>query len=187
MLSNTVKVFHHVKNVDELWSFFQKHCQEMNLQKGQSIPTTGILGHVKKGVLGSFLTENEKIHCIDLFTADDVFIDLFFVKPAASLNSTLKCIHPCCLEVITRSSYEKLIGTSNENNNLARLLMEHLYINDKRRLLAHYSQTPFEIYQQMALSNKLQHIPKKTLASYLNVTPETLSRMIKKSKSYKDA
>ncbi len=84
--------------------------------------------------------------------------------------------------VVSRWTYRQLTAlydTDPEWQRLGRVLAEHLYVRKEDREIAFLTQTPEQRYLALtdAVPDVLAHVPQKHLASYLGVTPESLSRL----------
>jgi CRP-like cAMP-binding protein len=158
----------------------------MKFNKGDCISrgSEGVMGFIQKGLLANALDQNCKLRYIDLFMEGNCFCSLSFSNVNMSEQSRLICLEECTLEIITREQFDKELDKHPELNNPARTIMEHFYINLKRRLVAGYCQSPTKQYLKLMEQSPelINRVPKKYLASYLNISPEALSRIRKKHK-----
>ena len=190
MSFNTIKDFTHQQSLQELWPFFKDASQALEVKKSKAIPAgqNGIFGLVQKGLVISIIEHKSKVICIDIFKEGDYLINLAFTNVQSSANNMLVCIEDSIIHTLNRKVFDTLIWAQPKLNNPARMVFEHFYVNLKRRLLASYSQSPGKQYE-LLLKKKpelIQRIPKKYLASYLNISPEALSRIRNKLKSTSD-
>lgn len=84
--------------------------------------------------------------------------------------------------VVSRWAFRQLTAlydTDPEWQRLGRVLAEHLYVRKEDREIAFLTQTPEKRYKALtdALPDVVAHVPQKHLASYLGITPESLSRL----------
>lgn len=86
------------------------------------------------------------------------------------------------LKVIKKITFMNLIESSTENIKIWRILLEDLILQQMERERDILTYSPLERYKRVLKRSPqlFQEIPNKYIASYLRMTPETLSR-IKKS------
>jgi CRP-like cAMP-binding protein len=93
----------------------------------------------------------------------------------------IQAIKKCTLKVISKENYLKCINSSQENQELwSQLLQEFVYqqIERENDLIIYSPQKRFErVFKRSP--QLFQEIPQKYIASYLRMTPETLSRILK--------
>ena len=87
------------------------------------------------------------------------------------------------LKAITKSNFKKWIATNEKNRTMWQTVTELLIYEQIEREKDILTQSPLARYQRVLKRSPLlfQEIPNKYIASYLRMTPETLSR-IKSSK-----
>lgn len=187
MSFNTIKNFAHKQNLQELWLIFKDSSQVSKIKKGDALPAphSGIFGFLEKGLIVSVIECQSKEICIDIFKEGVCFINLEFANVPSTGKNELICIEDSIVHTLNRNQFDDLINSKPELNNPARMVFEHLYVNLKRRLIASYCQSTGKQYE--ILINKypelIKRLPKKYLASFLNVSPEALSRVRQKLKN----
>ncbi|HLX93998.1 MAG TPA: Crp/Fnr family transcriptional regulator [Puia sp.] len=104
--------------------------------------------------MGSFLSESPSIYC-------------------------LEAIEPTTLLSITKKNLENLYDTHHSIERLSRLVLTSLFIQKERQEYNQVKMSVRERFVQFMENNAdlLQRVPQKYLASYLNIKPETFSRM----------
>jgi CRP-like cAMP-binding protein len=93
------------------------------------------------------------------------------------------CLEVCELLTINKTSLEKLYKEDIRFERLGRLMAEGLFINWHLKAKSLFMDDAETRYYQLT-SNKpdlVQRVPQYMIASYLNVTPETISRIRKKA------
>lgn len=100
----------------------------------------------------------------------------FYQLPSISVVETLE---PTIIESISRENLEKLYATDSKWEKLGNLMMSDLLIQKEYLLLDFIRLTPREKFLHFMRSNPdlLQRVPQKYLASYLEIKPETFSRL----------
>ncbi len=163
-----------------LWSNQLKLKRNEYLKVKGSIDTNLYL--VVSGSLRIFVVDDIEEHTIrfgyqnNFVAALDSFIS---EKPSGLYIQALK---KTVLKVISKKDFMKLIDASTENRKLWEVILGNLILQQMERERDILTSSPWERYQKvLSRSPQLfQEVPNKYIASYLRMTPETLSR-IKKS------
>ncbi|WP_439654829.1 Crp/Fnr family transcriptional regulator [Wocania arenilitoris] len=94
----------------------------------------------------------------------------------------VQALKQCELKVIKKSKYMDFIFSSKENIKMWQLILESFVLQQMERERDILTSSPIERYNRVLKRSPqlFQEIPSKYIASYLRMTPETLSR-IKKS------
>lgn len=167
-------------NSADLWE------KELSIKRNEYLKVKGTVDTnlylVKNGSFRIFVIDEFEEHTIrfgyqnNLIAALDSFLN---GKPSEFYIQALK---QSTVKVISKSKYLDFINSSKEYLELWRIILEHFVLQQMERERDILTSSPFERYQRvLARSPQLfQEIPNKYIASYLRMTPETLSR-IKKS------
>lgn len=138
---------------------------------------------VEEGSLRVFIDDEEEEHTIrfgyknSIITALDCFLT---DKPTEFYIQALK---RCRLKMISKKSFHQLMQSSEENKKVwEQLLQSFVYQQIEREidLITYSPQKRFERVLERS-PQVFQEIPLKYIASYLRMTPETLSRIFKNS------
>jgi CRP-like cAMP-binding protein len=91
----------------------------------------------------------------------------------------LQAIEPSVVVAISRDDLENLYRSDRKWERLGRVLTTHFFLQKERHLLDNMRFTTRERFIHFMNENPalLQKVPQKHLASYLNIKPETFSRM----------
>lgn len=143
------------------------------------------LGFVQSGLLREIVDLPDKEITKWIATPGYFVTDLsgfLFDKPA---TSALQALTDCELVVISKEDYSNMGKTIHSWNTVEKLFMAKCFSTMGDRILAYISMTAEERYHQLWNSNKelFNQVPLQYLASMLGMTPETLSRLRKKSTS----
>jgi len=89
--------------------------------------------------------------------------------------------------LISNASFENMLEAVPKMEKYFRVLMQNSMIAMQRRLVASLSLTAEEKYTRMinAYPDIIQRVPQHMIASYLGITPETLSRIRKQMSTAK--
>ena len=136
---------------------------------------------VKEGSLRVFIDDEIEEHTIrfgykkSIITALDCFLT---DRPTSFYIQALK---KCELKVISKAKYMKFVNSKTEYQEIWKKLLEsfvHQQIEREIDLITYSPQKRFErVFKRSP--QVFQEIPQKYIASYLRMTPETLSRILK--------
>lgn len=170
----------------EAWERFASLCEEVSFKKNEVIKQaneTAKYGYfLIEGSVGLFVWQEDKCACTDLFLEFNFFgddISLFTGKPSpieiVSLEETkIARISKDNIELLKKTpigSMLYLAGEQNSNSDKQHQQIESMTLNAEER------------YHRLMQTNPeiLQRISQKHIASYLGITPQSLSRIRKNS------
>lgn len=173
------------EDVTKIGSFFEPisfRKGEYFLRRGQ---LSDRLGFLQSGVLREYVTIDDKEVTKWISTKGYFVVDLssfVFEKPA---RWNIQALTDCEVYVINQKNYRLLNNVIPNWQELEKLFIAKCFTVLEDRVLAHLSMTAEERYQQLFAFNKelFNTVPLQYLASMLGMTPETLSRLRKKSQS----
>lgn len=158
---------------------------EIEIKRNEFIASPGDLNtkmyFVVEGSLRVFIEDEVEEHTIR-FGYRNSFITALdsFLKDIPTMFY-IQAIKKCTLKVISKENYLKCINSSPENQELwSLLLQEFVYqqIERENDLIIYSPQKRFDrVFKRSP--QLFQEIPQKYIASYLRMTPETLSRILK--------
>lgn len=158
---------------------------EIELKRNEFITSPGDINtnmyFVVDGSLRVFIEDDVEEHTIR-FGYKNSFITALdsFLKDIPT-TFYIQVIKKCTLKVISKENYLKCMNTSPENKEVwLQLLQEfvHQQIERENDLITFSPQKRFErVFKRSP--HLFQEIPQKYIASYLRMTPETLSRILK--------
>ena len=121
---------------------------------------------------------------IDEFSFENDFItDYLSVLTKSPADKNIVCLEDCEILVVNAHSLEKLYTENPIFERIGRLMAEGLFINWHLKAKSLFMDNAETRYRNLiALRPDLpQRVPQYLVASYLNVSPETLSRIRKKA------
>ncbi|WP_343691861.1 Crp/Fnr family transcriptional regulator [Chitinophaga sp.] len=135
---------------------------------------------VEKGALRTYVTDPEGHEHITAFALEGWSLgDLcsFFREEPATQN--IEALEDCDLCLISRPAHEALLQTMPKYETYHRILMTEAYIALQKRTRDMISLSPDEQYKAFVsvYPNIVLRVPQHMIASYLGLTPETLSRI----------
>lgn len=159
--------------------------QEILLKRNEYLVSKGTINTdlflVEEGSLRVFIDDEEEEHTIrfgyknSIITALDCFLT---EKPTKFYIQALK---KCKLKMISKARFNELMQSSEKNKKIwEQLLQSFVYQQIEREidLITYSPQKRFENVLKRS-PQVFQEIPLKYIASYLRMTPETLSRILK--------
>jgi len=137
---------------------------------------------VTKGLLRAYTTDDNGDEHIIMFAAEEWWIsDLFSFLSDTPSTMQIDAMEDSEIISIEKPDLEKLYADIPKFERLMRILFQNAFVAQQQRILASISQSAEERYTSFVKKYpKLeQRIPQTQIASYLGITPETLSRVRK--------
>jgi len=135
---------------------------------------------VEKGMLRTFTVDEKGNEPILQFSMEGWWIaDLYsFLTEEPSLYN-IEALEDCELLLITKENWEILLAKVPAFERYFRLLIQNNLIATQQRLMSSLSQSAEEKYTKLInnFPGCIQRVPQHMIASYLGITPETLSRI----------
>lgn len=177
-------VARHVQLTDEEVDFFKSVLQPRKLRKRQYLLQAGDIARfenfVSKGLLRAYTLDKFNHEHIVMFASEGWWIsDLYSFHSATPASLHIDALEDTDVLSIEKSDLEKLYLKVPKFDRFMRILLQNAFIANQNRILASISQSAEERY--LAFVHKYpsleQRIPQVQIASYLGMTPETLSRI----------
>ena len=136
---------------------------------------------VLEGSLRVFIEDDVEQHTIRFGYKDSIItaLDTFLTNNPTSFY--IQAIKKCKLKVISKKKYNAIINSSKENQELWKKMLEGFVYQQIEREIDLITYLPEKRFQRVFKRGPqvFQEIPQKYIASYLRMTPETLSRILK--------
>jgi CRP-like cAMP-binding protein len=135
---------------------------------------------VEKGMLRTFTVDEKGNEPILQFSMEGWWIaDLYsFLTEEPSIYN-MEALEDCELLLISKTNWEILLEKVPAFERYFRLLIQNNLIATQRRLMSSLSESAEEKYTKLInnFPGCIQRVPQHMIASYLGITPETLSRI----------
>jgi len=135
---------------------------------------------VEKGTLRTYVTDLEGHEHITAFALEGWSLgDLCSFLREEPATQNIEALEDCELCLISRPAHEELLLKMPKYETYNRILITEAYIALQKRTRDMISLSPDEQYKAFVnvYPNIVQRVPQHMIASYLGLTPETLSRI----------
>jgi CRP-like cAMP-binding protein len=144
------------------------------------------MAFVEKGSLYSYTTDAKGGQRVMQFAFEGFWIsDLysFFTREESKLN--IEALEDCELLLLDHEQHENLLKNVRQYETYVRMLYQNAYVALQQRLEGTIGLTAEEKYSRLVdqYSTIVNRVPQHLIASYLGITPETLSRIRKQMAS----
>jgi CRP-like cAMP-binding protein len=162
----------------------QKHLAVKKIRRKQYLLQEGdvckTIAFVEKGALRSYTVDESGSEHIMQFALEGWFIsDLYSFLTREPATYNIDAIEDAEVVLISKSSHEELLKTCTSYETFIRELITGAYIALQKRINSIISFTLEERYEafKSQYPQVVQRVPQHMIASYMGLTPETLSRV----------
>ncbi len=143
--------------------------------------TCDFLAFVDQGLLRSYMTDNQGIEHVMQFALEDFWIaDLYSFLTRRPAQYTIEAVEESALLLLSYDNLEQLYGKAPVFERFFRLLIQNGYVAAQQRIMA--AASAVEQYQDLIRRYPTleQRVTQHQIASFLGITPESLSRIKKR-------
>jgi CRP-like cAMP-binding protein len=165
---------------------FLSRFTKTNLRKNELFMAEGKVCHkiglIEKGLMKCVYNRNGEETVFEFSWENNFIADYYSFVTHTPSEKEIRCMEDTTLYVITRDELEELAKEHAFVVGLSRTINEKLFLRLHERLRSMLLDTASERYQKLLAekSDLAQRVPQYLIASYLNVKPETISRIRKK-------
>lgn len=137
---------------------------------------------VEKGLLRSYIIDDKGSELIMQFAPEGWWIgDMYSNLTGEPAEQTIDAMEDSELLLLSSQAHEELLKQAPVFERFFRLLLQNSFIALQRRLKGNIIQTAEEKYKNFIqlYPNVAQRVPQHNIASFLGITPESLSRIRK--------
>jgi len=167
------------------WKSFADLGEVITTTKDSIIKNTNTtekyLSFILKGSGGILLWNNNNFVCIDLCYEGDFFGDYMSFLDQRPTPLEVITFEPSEIFRIPRVNFEKLSFNTEFGDKICRFAAEGLFIHKQEQQIALLIKTASDRYVELLAKqpNIILRTPQKYIASYLGITPQSLSRIRK--------
>ncbi len=170
-------------NVDiEIWENFEKHGEVKHLPKEtilkESNTTEKYLNIVLKGSGGNLIWNNNNYVCIDICFEIDFLFDYMSFSTQKSTPIEVRLFEDATVFSLHHKNFQQILAERENGEKITRFVTQAAFIDKQQQQIDLLTKTAKERYLDLVLNNKeIDRTPLKYLASYLGITPQSLSRI----------
>jgi CRP-like cAMP-binding protein len=172
-----------IRLTDKEWEQFENAFTFLQAPKKFQLVKEGEISreiyYIKKGIVRYFYNKDGEEITGFIFT-ENLFASSYesFLRQTPSIQ-VLETVEDCELLVINFESLQKLYADVPKINVLTRVIAEQRFLNAQQILSSFILDTPEERYLKFSIRYPeiLQRVPQHIIASFLGITPVSLSRI----------
>ncbi|MBO9633369.1 MAG: Crp/Fnr family transcriptional regulator [Chitinophagaceae bacterium] len=168
---------------DEIVDYFRKHVTEKKVTRGKLLLTAGEVceNHyfIKKGLVRGFIIEDGKEITTWICREGEVITSIVNLLNMDAMGENMKTLENSELIVLPTSHIQYLYDHYPEFNIVGRKLLERYYYDAQQRAIICRIPNASKRYEHFINTRPelVNRVPGKYIASFLNMTEETLSRV----------
>lgn len=180
-LIDFVQSLHPIK--DEIAEYIKKNSTEKKIGRGKILLEAGeVCEHyyfIKRGMVRGFIIEDGKEITTWICREGEVVTSIQNLLDIDAVGENIKTLEHCDLVIMPTSGIQYLYDTYPEFNTVGRKLLERYYYDAQQRAIICRIPNAAKRYEHFLTTRPelVNRVPGKYIASFLNMTEETLSRV----------
>jgi CRP-like cAMP-binding protein len=173
---------------EEEWTLLLPLLSKQTLKKNEFFVRAGekreVVAYIRRGLIRKFYIEASGEEITNGFAWEGQLAAPYeSLLSGEATHSSLIAIEDCSLITLDYQAFSQLAQERMLLKELALKIAERVIVAKEKRQLSLLSSTPTQRYQAFVSENLSisKRISKKHIASFIGITPETLSRIIRKS------
>ncbi|CAL2101612.1 cAMP-binding proteins - catabolite gene activator and regulatory subunit of cAMP-dependent protein kinases [Tenacibaculum sp. 190130A14a] len=136
---------------------------------------------VEEGSLRVFIDDDEEEHTIRFGYKNSIITALDCFLTETPTRFYIQALKKCKLKMISKNAFTELMQSTEENRKIWEQLLQSFVFQQIEREIDLITYSPQKRFENVLHRSPqvFQEIPMKYIASYLRMTPETLSRILK--------
>ena len=174
-------------DLSELEDFFLNNGKEIRLKRNEFLLRQGepcrFVGYLQQGICRHLHDNSQGEEHIVGFSPQHHFVcDYSACLCGQPTQISIQAVKKTLVFVLPYEQLETFWNSSEKRQRMGRMVAEQLFVMTYRRLIDRYCQTPEELYLSFLqyYPELKEELPLKEIASFIGVTPETVSKIRKR-------
>jgi CRP-like cAMP-binding protein len=168
--------------LDELISSFKTENFKRNTILIESGKVENNLRFLVSGIVREYYAKDEKETNINFYTFPQFINDFSSFNFSKKTNRFQECLTPVVIKYLDKKSFQRLLEKYQCGKSFIEQTFQRLLEQKEQFEFERITKSPDELYKSILELNSdwLIHIPQYHIASFMGITPETLSRIRKR-------
>ena len=166
----------------QVWENFEKLGTKKNFSKETVLKaantTERYLNIILKGSGGNLIWNKNNFVCIDIAFENEFLFDYMSFTLQEPTPIEVRLFEDATIFRISHQNFQQTLISGNFGEKITRIVAEASFIDKQQQQIDLLTKTAKERYlKQLQIRKGIEKVPLKYLASYLGVTPQSLSRI----------
>ncbi|WP_291723718.1 Crp/Fnr family transcriptional regulator [Bernardetia sp.] len=165
---------------------FTNAFNSLSYKKGDIILRNGAIENelrfLDKGIVREYYSTKDKEKNINFYTQEGFITDFFSFMHSSDTRKNQECLTDIEIRTLSKTDFLVFLDKYDCGKEFVNTIFQRVVAQKEAEEFNHFINTAEELYLDIMNSqpNWLLHIPQYHIASYLGITPETLSRIRKR-------
>jgi len=166
----------------DIWENFGKYGEVRQLPKEtivkEAYTTEKYMNILFEGSGGNLIWNNNNYVCIDISFEKDFLIDYMSFTTQKPTPIEVRLFEDSTFFSMSYLNFQKILNTRENGEKISRIVTEVAYFDKQQQQIDLLTKSAKERYLELIhMKKNTENIPLKYLASYLGITPQSLSRI----------